>query len=83
MQRHGNRYLVQSAPDLPLTREELDASYTLPYQRTWHPDYDAEGGVPAIEEVKFSIAHTRRVLWLLQLLRHHVSSGAHHHLAQP
>lgn len=59
MQRHGNRYLVQSAPDLPLTREELDASYTLPYQRTWHPDYDAEGGVPAIEEVKFSIAHTR------------------------
>lgn len=59
MQRHGGQYLVQTAPDAPLSREELDASYALPYQRAWHPDYDAAGGVPAIEEVKFSIAHTR------------------------
>ena len=58
-QAHGRRYLVQNVPDLPLTREELDAAHALPYQRTWHPDYDAAGGVPAIEEVQFSIAHTR------------------------
>ena len=58
-QRHGDRYVVQTVPDMPLSREELDQSYTLPYQRTWHPDYDALGGVPAIEEVQFSIAHTR------------------------
>ena len=57
-QRHGDAYLVQTIPDMPLNRE-LDHSYTLPYQRTWHPDYDALGGVPAIEEVQFSIAHTR------------------------
>ncbi len=58
-QRHGDSYVVQTVPDMPLSREELDHSYTLPYQRTWHPDYDALGGVPAIEEVQFSIAHTR------------------------
>ena len=50
---------MQTVPDMPLTREELDAVYALPFQRTWHPDYDAQGGVPAIEEVQFSIAHTR------------------------
>ena len=44
---------------MPLSREELDRTYALPFQRTWHPDYDALGGVPAIEEVQFSIAHTR------------------------
>ena len=59
VQRHGDRYLIQTVPDMPLTREELDATYTLPYQRTWHPDYDALGGVPAIEEVQFSLTHTR------------------------
>ena len=58
-QKHGDRYVVQTAPDMPLTREELDGVYTLPFQRTWHPDYDEQGGVPAIEEVKFSLAHTR------------------------
>lgn len=58
-QKHGDRYVVQTAPDMPLTREELDGVYTLPFQRTWHPDYDDQGGVPAIEEVKFSLAHTR------------------------
>ena len=58
-QQHGDRFVVQNLPDKPLNREELDAVYALPFQRTWHPDYDAEGGVPAIEEVRFSIAHTR------------------------
>ena len=58
-QKHGESYVIQNIPDTPLSREELDDVYTLPFQRTWHPDYDAAGGVPAIEEVQFSIAHTR------------------------
>lgn len=58
-QRCGDCCIVQTVPDMPLNREELDKTYTLPYQRTWHPDYDDQGGVPAIEEVQFSIAHTR------------------------
>ena len=58
-QRHGDHYVIQTRPDMPLSREELDRTYALPFQRTWHPDYDVLGGVPAIEEVQFSIAHTR------------------------
>ena len=58
-QRHGDSYVVQTVPDMPLSREELDHSYTLPYQRTWHPDYDAAGGVPAFAEIKFSISSNR------------------------
>ena len=58
-QKCGDKYVVQTVPDMPLTREELDRTHALPYQRTWHPDYDDQGGVPAIEEVQFSIAQTR------------------------
>ena len=43
----------------PLEREELDRVYSLPYMRTYHPSYEALGGVPAIEEVRFSITHNR------------------------
>ncbi len=59
MQKQDARYLMQNAPDLPLTRGELDAVHTLPFQRAWHPCYDAAGGIPALEEVKFSLASTR------------------------
>lgn len=52
-------YLVQNPPSLPLTTEEMDAVYALPYARTWHPSYDAVGGVPAIQEVKFSLVSNR------------------------
>ncbi len=58
-QRHGNRMLVQNQPAIPLSQEELDAVYALPFMRTYHPMYEAEGGVPGIEEVRFSIAHNR------------------------
>jgi uncharacterized radical SAM protein YgiQ len=51
--------LVQNPPMPPLEREELDAVYTLPYARAYHPSYESEGGVPAIEEVKFSLTHNR------------------------
>ncbi len=56
---YGDKMLVQNPPMPPLTREELDAVYALPYARDYHPDYDSVGGVPAITEVKFSITHNR------------------------
>ena len=56
---YGDKMLVQNPPMPPLSREELDAVYALPYARDYHPDYEKDGGVPAISEVKFSIAHNR------------------------
>ncbi len=56
---YGDRILVQNPPMPPLSRHELDAVYSLPYMRTYHPVYEEKGGVPAIEEVKFSITHNR------------------------
>ena len=58
-QGHGNRYVVQNSPALPLTQEEMDHVYSLPYTRKWHPMYDAAGGVPALAEVQFSITSHR------------------------
>jgi len=55
VQKHGQRYLVQNPPALPLSQKEMDAIYDLPYARTYHPMYEASGGVPAIKEVKFSL----------------------------
>ncbi len=59
VQRHGERFLVQNKPALPLDSREMDRIYALPYERTWHPSYDIAGGVPAIEEVQFSITSHR------------------------
>jgi len=59
IQRHGSRMLVQNPPALSLTTEELDAVYDLPYMRNYHPSYEKLGGVPGIEEVKYSITHNR------------------------
>ncbi len=58
-QRHGNKMLVQNPPMPPLTTRELDEIYSLPYERNYHPSYEVFGGVPGIEEVKFSITHNR------------------------
>ena len=58
-QKHGKKWLLQNVPDLPLSEAELDAVYALPYMRAWHPMYDRDGGIPAIEEVRFSIASVR------------------------
>lgn len=59
IQRHGNLMLVQNPPALSLTTQELDHVYSLPYMRAYHPSYEALGGVPGIEEVRFSITHNR------------------------
>lgn len=58
-QRHGKQMLVQNPPMPPLTTEELDKIYALPFMRTYHPSYEKLGGVPGIEEVRFSITHNR------------------------
>ena len=58
-QQNGSWCIVQNPPALPLSTEEMDEIYDLPYMRTWHPMYDAAGGVPAIREVKFSITAHR------------------------
>ncbi len=55
IQRHSNRYLVQNPPQQPLTTRELDRIYALPFTRAWHPQYAAQGGVPSLSEVQFSI----------------------------
>ena len=59
VQKHGERLLVQNPPALPLTSEELDAIAELPYERYYHPSYEAAGGVAAIREVEFSLTHNR------------------------
>ncbi len=56
---YGDKMLVQNPPMKPLEREELDEVYGLPFMRDYHPSYEKDGGVPAIEEVKFSITHNR------------------------
>lgn len=58
-QKHGKLMVVQNVPMPPLTTEELDNVYDLPYMRTYHPIYERQGGVPGIQEVEFSITHNR------------------------
>ena len=59
LQRHGERVLVVNPPAMPLDTAELDAVAALPYTREPHPMYGKMGGVPAIEEVRFSVIHNR------------------------
>ena len=54
-----NLFVVQNPPQKPLTQAEMDHIYDLPYARTYHPSYEALGGVPAIAEVKFSLVSCR------------------------
>lgn len=59
IQRHGDKIVIQNPPMEPLSTEEMDEVYSLPFMRDYHPSYKALGGVPGIEEVKFSIIHNR------------------------
>ena len=52
-------YVVQNPPSKPLSQSEMDRTYSYPYMRTYHPSYEALGGVPAIEEVKYSLISNR------------------------
>ena len=59
IQKSGNKIVVQNPPSPPLSTEEMDRVYSLPYMRDYHPSYEQQGGVPGIAEVKFSIIHNR------------------------
>ncbi len=59
IQRHGNMIVVQNPPMPPLSTEEMDEVYSLPFERNYHPSYEKFGGIPGIEEVKFSVIHNR------------------------
>ena len=60
VEKYGEkRYVVQNPPSRPLTTQELDDIYELPYMNNYHPSYEAEGGVPAISEILFSLTSNR------------------------
>ena len=59
IQRHFDKIVVQNPPMPPLTTKEMDRVYGLEFMRTYHPSYEKLGGIPGIEEVKFSIIHNR------------------------
>lgn len=59
VQKANELFVVQRKPSFPLSMEEIDKVYDLPYQRTYHPNYEVYGGVPAIEEVQLSIISHR------------------------
>jgi radical SAM superfamily enzyme YgiQ (UPF0313 family) len=59
IQQQDERFLVVNPPQAPLSREELDKVFALPYERTYHPSYKDKGGVPALTEVEHSIIHNR------------------------
>ena len=60
IEKYGeNRYIVQNPPQRPLSMQEMDDVYDLPYMNTYHPSYEKLGGVPAIKEVRFSLTSNR------------------------
>jgi len=60
VEKYGeHEYVVQNPPAMPLSTAELDRVYSLPYMRDYHPSYKDLGGVPAIEELKFSLVNNR------------------------
>lgn len=60
IEKYGEKkYVVQNPPSRPLTTQELDDVYELPYMNNYHPSYEKDGGVPAISEIKFSLSSCR------------------------
>ena len=60
IEKYGeHRYIVQNPPQRPLTMQEMDDIYDLPYMNNYHPSYEKYGGVPAIKEIKFSLTSNR------------------------
>lgn len=58
MQSNG-MYLIQNKMQMPLSQKELDSIYEYPYERTYHPVYEKQGGVRALDEVQFSLTSQR------------------------
>ena len=59
VEKYRNCFVIQNPPEFPLSQEEMDATYSLPYMRATHPLIEAQGHVPAIDEVKFSVISNR------------------------
>lgn len=59
IQKDNDKFLVQNPPEMPLTTKELDEVYSLPFENSYHPMYEKDGGVPALSEVKFSVQSSR------------------------
>ena len=74
-QKCGDRFLVQYPPAQPLTTEEMDRIYALPYMRNWHPAYDKDGGVPGFETVRNSITSHRGCLGGCSFCSLHLHQG--------
>lgn len=55
IQQHGDRYVVVNPPEPPMTTEEVDASFDLPYMRLPHPKYKKRGAIPAFEMIRWSV----------------------------
>jgi radical SAM superfamily enzyme YgiQ (UPF0313 family) len=77
VQRHGDRDLWLNPPPIPLTSDEMDAVYDLPYARAPHPSY-GDAKIPAWDMIKFSVTVIARLLRRLHLLLHHRARGPHH-----
>lgn len=56
---YGKEFVIQNPPQKPLSQEEMDLTYDLPYENAYHPSYEKLGGVPAIKEIKFSLTSNR------------------------
>lgn len=56
---YEKEYVIQNPPQKPLTEAEMDETYDLPYENSYHPSYEKAGGVPAIREIKFSLSSSR------------------------
>ena len=76
-------YVVQNPPALPLTEIEMDDIYALPYMRTYHPSYEALGGVPAISGDPVQPHQQPGLFWRMQFLCIDLSSGTDHPDPQP
>ena len=55
----GGRFVIQNPPVIPLTSEEMDEIYELPFTRKVHPMYESNGGIKALKEVSFSLISSR------------------------
>ena len=56
---YEREFVIQNPPQKPLSEDEMDITYDLPYENTYHPSYEKLGGVPAIKEIKFSLTSNR------------------------
>ncbi|MDP3792091.1 MAG: YgiQ family radical SAM protein [Candidatus Omnitrophota bacterium] len=77
VQKHGDRFVIQYPPAAPLTQEQMDEIYSLPFTRECHPSYAASGGVPGFESVRNSIVSHRGCAGACNFCSLYLHQGAH------